>query len=278
MTRANQDTPKPQPYPEYFIGPREPHMIIEMPFLGYYESLLSREIESHEEQEAECRAEQEVEKYRSKPSECYLPELPEEAHLKAHEFADIAVDCMDYPKLHESLAKTYCDAQAHVLEDIFGFSLGIKFESLACPRFYDNSTDRLFAFIPTRVMGALACIASIDDGETLAKVVKDRHSSRSGFASSYTTDISAWTSRSIDEYDHNELKTILLAAKEYKDPGNDDYDWDVYHAWLEYDGIYQEYDQAMNWDKFDANCATLRAQKLEKYREDLALGAKLYGT
>jgi hypothetical protein len=139
-----------------------------------------------------------------------------------------------------------------------GLDLGLEFEKLESPREYNFGTDRIFARIPVSVLGTLKAAVTLGN---LADVIKERHESRSGFASFYTTDIEEWNEKPLADWDHNELCTLLIAwmrqeiaadADETIDDKAIDYNPEMNtDAWQE----------CVNWNEFDAKCAEFKAKK-----------------
>ena len=255
MARSTEKQPA---YADAFIGPREPMMLINMPFPGFYESLLSDEVDRYIEQEVEYLVESQTEEKR-----------PAHEHLTGSDFFDLFYDCIDFSKLHELLAHSYCDAQANTLDELFGFPLGIVFESMDSPREYNFCTDRLFAHIPVRVVKLLHAIAESDDGANLCAVIKYRHSSHSGFISFYPSDCATWIAKNVSEFDHNEIETVLLAAMKVVGV-DDDHQMNIYYAWVECYGISDEFGEATDWNKLEAKTQILRDKKLVANEEALA--------
>jgi hypothetical protein len=116
-------------------------------------------------------------------------------------------------------AREYVKAFQEWLETELELKIGLEFESLSSPKYYNFETDRIFARIDIQDAQTLYDHAN---GLTLKDVIERRHTSRSGFISFYPNDIAQWGGKNITAYDHNELETILIAAIETI--GNDSID------------------------------------------------------
>jgi hypothetical protein len=282
---ARKNTPKTPAYPEDFIGPQEPMFLTLIPFPGFYSSNLDGDINHHADQEAEHYAEKEAGGYRGTE----YPETlqPEHARITQEEFAELIFTHMDYGTLHRKLAHAYLDAFNNEAEDTLGFPIELKFESMDSPQFYNFETDRVFAHIPMRTARNLIryTLRTPHARACLRDNIKRRHQSRSGFASFYSTDAGEWAKRArsfihdneddASDMDHNHFQTFLEAAiyASLTQPNKPDkHAWSdflhqVYSSYAEYDGIYQEWDQSMDWKGFDAACFELRTEKDEAFRE-----------
>lgn len=228
--------------------------VINIPFDGFYESLYSSEIDHHEEQEAEHFAERQEEEG-----------IPSQLRLEASDFAEILFECADYRAIHLAIAKAYADAFNTYVSDEIGIELGMSFESMTSPRYYNFETDRIFCHIPEASVAALFELSKLDGHEALRKVLEDRHTSYDGFCSHYSNDLDAWLEKPLEDWDHNELCSLLLAAMLRAGIARD---WReaVFYGVVECDGIYHEYDAGMDWQKFDEAVAARR----EELREELA--------
>lgn len=272
-------------YPEDFIGPQEPHFLTLLPFPGFYSSILDGDIDSHAEQEAEHYSNKEEGGYQGTE----YPDLiqPEHARITQEEFSKLFFDAMDYGTLHRLLAHCYADAFNHKAEDTLGFPIGMKFESMDSPAYYNFETDRLFVHIPMRTARQIVrqTLRTKTARDTLRNHISARHSSRSGFHSWYRTDSSEWAKRAHDfikgrdsgDMDHNHFQTFLEAAIMHaysptptptkRDGRLSDFENEVYETYSQ-DGIYQEWEQAMDWTKFDAACVELRQEKNGAWQEE----------
>lgn len=227
-------------------------LLIKIPFPGLYESWLSHGIDREAEQTADNEAERD--------SERYAPEL----RIEAHEFADILFDVTNHSKAYARIASEYLEAFDYVASDEIGLPLSLKFESMTSPKFYNFETDRLFAFIPLKVVKALFALSKRDGHLRLTKVLLDNCTSYDGFWSHYSNDLAVWLAKPVAKWDHNELEMLLRAAL-----------GDVERSELQYaleDRIGEDFmtahDNAVDWPKFEAKVADLRAEKEAELRAD----------
>lgn len=191
----------------------------EVPFGGFYESLYQNEMEiAHERILGD---------YRDDP-DLLEPMLPM--------FSGVPSDKIPWSDLEKALdlatswgwaqrhmAASYTAAFAEWLAD----SLGVKadgfpvhFVELHSPKFYNFDNDHIFAKMPlgifqvifNRINSDPDCRAIFD------QTVIDRHSSRSGFASFYDNDPENWRSKPLEDWDHNELCTLMVAWIRINEP------------------------------------------------------------
>lgn len=98
----------------------------------------------------------------------------------------------------------------------FNDELGINasFESIDSPMYYNFTTDRLFVDI---LEEELISLYNKTDKTILADMIKDKHTSRSGFDSYYDNDINDESWKDITEYDHNQWLTVIDAYIKERD-------------------------------------------------------------
>lgn len=116
----------------------------------------------------------------------------------------------DYRKIMEEYAKEYVDCFKEWLSHELDIEIpSLEFESLYSPKFYNFETDEITALISPQ--DVIALYDMVDAGK-LEEVVQERHTSRSGFASFYTNDLSLWLEKPVIEWDCIELSSLLIAA------------------------------------------------------------------
>lgn len=114
----------------------------------------------------------------------------------------------------DAVARLYAQAYSNLLSVGDSYSQGIGFDanltfiSLYSPREYNFSTDRILCDIPESIVKTIYNSVKF---ATLDKVIKDRHSSRSGFVSLYSNSISDWIAKGVLNWDENQLETLLIA-------------------------------------------------------------------
>lgn len=213
--------------------------IIRLPFAGFYESIHDGEIDRAMELDVEHMVSSDNEHY------------PAAVGMSERKISEIMHDLADWSVAHEAYAKSYVSAFVGYVKQETSFDLSIEFEKMESPREYNFETDRIFAHIPVSVVVALRAAVTLGN---LAEVIRERHQSRSGFCSFYTTDIEAWTAKPVEKWDHNELETLLIAwmrqeiAPDADERINDDvisYDTEMgLNAWQE----------CVKWYEFNEKC------------------------
>lgn len=151
----------------------------QIPFAGFYESHHSYEIERELTQS-----------FGDDSGSCYHPELWQ-----------IGFDGCEFRAVELAYVQEYVDS--------FASETGIQsaiFSGIENPREYNFETDRAFAKITGQ---EVARIHGETDRATLERIAKERHTSRSGFISSYSPDVDSWGD--VATWDHNQLGTLLLA-------------------------------------------------------------------
>lgn len=236
-------------------------VIVNLPFFpGFYESMLSGAIDNAENNEAENSAEKEE-------SAEYYPETyqPEQLRLSAAEYGEILFDCMDYSAAYREMAADYAAAFDQWAADNLETAPGsFTFESMDSPREYNFTTDRVYVTVPLAVMESLF---NRVDREKLAETISQRHSSRSGFISFYANDLESWLEKPLEEFDHNEYGTLLVAAMAAAVDNESDLNWQLCEGILESD--YEYVGQHCDWQKFERLAREKRAEKLAQWmRED----------
>lgn len=235
-----------------------------IPFSGFYESLYSSAIDQEEEQFCENDAD-----YRQAEEG-----IPPESRLTASEFAEELLYCVDYRAVHLAVAKTYTNAFNNVASEAIGVPLGLVFEEMTSPREYNFETDRIFCGIAPATAAALFAQSAADGHAALEAQIKRRFTSCSGFISDYRNGLDIWLDKPLAEWDHNELGTLLLACLDLA--AVDDLAMDVYYAATDCDSFYHEWESGVDWPKFEARVAEIRADREAEARDDPAYIAPAY--
>jgi hypothetical protein len=220
-------------------------MVIELPFAGFYESVHDQQLDSAQEMDAEY--------FKSKDNDAY----PNAVGMDESDLNEILFDMADWSKAHDFYARRYVANFAGYVQRETGVNLGLTFEKMESPQFYNYGTDRIFAYIPVSVLEQLRAAITLGN---FAEVIKERHESRSGFASFYTTDIEEWAEKPISEYDHNELETLLITWMRQEMTA--DADEAINDHVIEFDTEMNTdaWQSCVNWDEFDAKCAEFKAK------------------
>lgn len=237
-------------------------LIIKLPFPGFYESLYSGEIDHVEEREIEYRSGDDG------TIEGTELEHPEELRLDAGDYADVFMRCTDYSAAYHAVARGYVEAFDMIVSEALDLKLRLEFESMSSPREYNFATDRIFAYVPLSVVRQMFARSKADGHETLGQVVRERCTSYDGFISFYRNDIGdsgVWLAKPVGEWDHNELAILLQAVmrlSKIDDDKDDGLRWRLFDRCAEGEGFYDAWSNAVDWTKFDAEVAELRANKL----------------
>ena len=151
-------------------------LLTTIPFSGFYYSIHDDEIDQALKQEfTDCQGNENAElSYR-------------------------AWDSMQWGNVRKEYAKEYSEQFAHEFK-----IKSLCFESLSSPREYNFSTDRIFCEID---YAELCGIIKSFDLKAFAAFVRDRFTSRDGFISYYSADLSEWGK--IETWDHNQCGTAL---------------------------------------------------------------------
>jgi hypothetical protein len=176
---------------------------VNIPFFpGFYESFLSFEIDQAIEQERE--------------SEEYSQYAP-------YDVAEVFWNHINYQEIYPRVAEAWVNELSDILEEI-AEELGapphlakpyLKYLRMVSPREYNFGTDKVDALVSSTLVEWMLAKTS---HTTLAKVCKERHTSRDGFISFYNPDYRLWGP--VNNWDHNQLGTLLLAF--FEDHGEEE--------------------------------------------------------
>lgn len=172
---------------------------VQIPFSGFYYSIhddeMTREVESLADSWADTMS-------------CDIPE----------DLMNLFWDGANFGNAHIEYVKAYI--QSFGDEYLQGDA---AFTGITSPREYNFETDRAFATIGRNT---LARIWRETDRAIFERVACERHTSRDGFISFYSSDWVSWGR--LSEWDHNQLQTLLIAYLE-TERGSE---WD---QWAEYE-------------------------------------------
>ena len=227
---------------------------INIPFGGFYESMwsdiLDRELEMIVENDCNDRQREDG--------------IPTELQLDERTYSDALFYSTDYRAGEIEIARDYVDALNAKIKDELGLDLGLKFKTMESPREYNFTTDRLFSDISLKACRRmLAYSRKLDNHGSLNAKIAERHTSRSGFVSFYGNAIKDWLAKPIDEWDHNELGTLLRVIV---DQLGDNWEWDIYECLS--DHSYDYADKAVDWQKYQAKIDDARAELESELRAD----------
>ena len=199
--------------------------IINLPFQGFYHSYLEAIIDDFLEAEA-CHY------WESNPV------------LDVCTYADLLDRASDFEGMRKAIANAYVHELNKLIQEEDELDTNFKFESLVSPREYNFETDKVFAYVRQEVVQEMFDRTT---PMTLAQVIQDRHTSRSGFVSFYSNDMQEWQDKPLAEWDANELCTLLLAYLE----DNVDGEWEeiIADRLMTLDHVFLE--SYVNWTKFE---------------------------
>lgn len=262
--------------------------IVNLPFPGFYESRYSAAIDWEETSFIEYHCSESGE-----TDSDYEPHWPKELQLDESEYAEILIRVTQYRIAEEKIAAWYVSALDYALGEALGFSVAdtrqrwqfvgdnyesvteeymrpsirATFESMDSPREYNFTTDRVYANIPLGMLYLLFRKSRAENHATLAAVIAERFTSRSGFISHYSRHLAEWLEKPLSDWDHNETGTLLIAAMRMAGVDAEDGDDEIYYATLGDCGAYEAWESAVDWPKFETMRAERRAELLAEWCE-----------
>lgn len=218
-------------------------------FPGFYESWLSGGIDNAEEGNIEGITERQEE-----------DGVPLELRLDVNQMSEIywRVYPCDYRKVEEDICKQFVDAMNTYVSGEGDFDLQMEFEEMTSPKEYNFTTDRLFVKMELDV---LAEMMDRTTPKTLCDTIREQFTPRSGFIPFYSNDPKEWMCKPLEDWDHNELGTLLSAfLADNVGVGEMVSAICMYH--IEYSGPVDEH---TDWSKFDEAVE----EKRDEMREEL---------
>lgn len=164
-----------------------------IPFAGFYNSMWTDAIDRSDEMEAENHT----------SSEGQFPNVEPEA------FAEAFNACADYTTTFANIAKEYAQHFDAMMSQECAWPLRLEMVELDSPREYNFTTDRILCNVPRATIRRMRKECGMPQ---LRQAAADRHTSRSGFISFYSPDVSTWGS--VDKWDANQCETLLIAFME----------------------------------------------------------------
>ncbi len=231
---------------ENAVMSNEKTLIVEIPFAGFYASVHDQELDSAMERDAEY--------FTGSDNDSY----PNAVGMEEADLSGIMYEMADWAVAHDKYARRYLDNFTGFVKQETGFDLRLTFDKMTSPAEYNFTTDRIFANVPVSVMEAIKGAVTLSN---LAEVITERHESRSGFASFYTTNIEEWLKKPLVDWDCNELATLLIAwmRQEIKPDADEAINDDL----ISYDTEMgpDAWQACVNWSEFDAKCAEEKEKK-----------------
>jgi hypothetical protein len=237
---------------------------VNIPFPGFYESFLSSMIDSEEERFLERHCEE--------TESTYPPELRLESIDWTWRYLDHSAACdvlaREYVEVFDAIAGGLLGETRHTVD-----SCGMRFSIMTSPREYNFETDRLFVTVSAAFVSRMFSMSRADNHATLAATIKRRFTPRDGFIPHYASRLSYWTEKPLDDWDHNELGTLLIACLEMSG-GLDD--WDVIEPMCDSEIGYTAFDSAFDYVGFETECAEQRAVLLSEWFDLDPVAASLW--
>ena len=131
--------------------------LVKIPFSGFYNSIHDSIIDSALEYESECYADSD----------------------KANDIILDVLNINHYDKIREELSKVFVECTNELFLYEYDINLGLEFDSLKSPRFYNYSTDEIYCYIDNDKINEL--VALLDNENDFIEVLKDKYKSRDGF-------------------------------------------------------------------------------------------------
>lgn len=164
-----------------------------IPFPGFYESILSSELDRVEEMEAE--------------------NLEDDEGVDLEQAYGILLDCTDHQRVQEEVAKAWVFEYAGLLcEDVL--ALDLNFKELISPREYNFTTDKVLCTVPEN---SIKVLFDTVHKSTLSDVCEDHLKSRDGFHSFYDHRWETWGD--VTEWDANQVSMLFHALHHDSDDG-----------------------------------------------------------
>ena len=131
--------------------------LVKLPFSGFYNSIHDSVIDSALEYQSECYADSD----------------------KANDIILDALNVNHYDKIREALSKVFVEGVNELFWYEYDINLGLEFESLKSPKFYNYSTDEIYCYVANDKINEL--VALLDNENDFIKALKDKYQSHDGF-------------------------------------------------------------------------------------------------
>jgi hypothetical protein len=222
-----------------------------IPFAGFYCSNYDSLLDSELEQYIYNRANESD--YESDESA-----FPKALRLDESELGNLTWRHANWSIAHDTIAKDYAEQFGQIIADEFSTRDNpLSYSLMTSPREYNFETDRLFADLPLAIAYLMFRESRNEGHETLARMIKERFTSCSGFISHYSNSLANWLATPLADWDHNELGTLLLAWLEIRRV-----DWEESLFYSIAESGYQYFDSCFDFAGFDSDVTEARAEKL----------------
>ena len=131
--------------------------LVKIPFSGFYNSIHDSIIDSALEYESECYADSD----------------------KANDIILDVLNSNHFNKIREELSKVFVESINELYRYEYDINLGLEFDSLKSPRFYNYSTDEIYCYVDNDKINEL--IALLDNENDFIEVLKDKYQSCDDF-------------------------------------------------------------------------------------------------
>ena len=128
----------------------------------------------------------------------------------------ISATCINYTAVYQQYAAVYCSNLQHYIKENEPLDLHFVFNNLYSPREHNFSTDVIWVDIADDQI--IKLYTHVMQNDNFAKIVKARCTSRSGFHSFYSPDLSEWASNPLEWSAHQ--IALLFEALECLDAEN----------------------------------------------------------
>jgi len=172
-----------------------PELKMQFPFRWFYNSIWEDPIDSQMEREA-----------------THLVETDNRfKEMDIEEVQNALQDSVKWKDACTTIAKEYVRSYGTWLQSELGLSdadFGWQFDALERPREYNFETDRVFVKVSENVVHLLF---EQTNEAILREVIYETFKERSGFIPFYSNDADVWLETPVEDWDHNELGTLLRA-------------------------------------------------------------------
>lgn len=166
------------------------HLSLTVPFSGFYNSIWSEALRFYEEM--------------------VVNGLVVEEEDRDAVFGALC-DATEYQTAHSDVAKEYVAQFNHAFEAKTEIEINLRFETLASPREYNYTTDRIFAHIPVGRAHALFALSRNENHDSLRALVERDFTHRDGFVSHYSNDLDDWLEAPLAEWSPVQVGALLQA-------------------------------------------------------------------
>lgn len=211
-------------------------MLTTIPFAGFYQTVHSDAIEREVARIAEHYAES------SSPSQ-----------LDPVEVFKLFDQHTNYRHSYEAYAKSYTEHFSTFFTEETGIRAEFTFKILDSPKEYNFSTDVIRAEVLFQDMQAMMNCAAAENFSHLNQVMQDRFTSRPGFLSFYSPDVSDHLDTPLSHWDENQVQCLIDAA--LRQAGVEEYEVDL--AVAEQIDVFRVVEDAVDWRRVEAGLAEM---------------------